>query len=128
MSRQALSDFLTNAELGDLQRPAGEALGLPGKCYGAEFFALEQARLFPRRWCPVGFAGDIPEPGAAKPVDLAGWPLLLVRGEDKYNHFDHEQPPVHEDDEGTIDRYQQAAAAYRNKVREMGNQTIERFA
>ena len=52
---------------------------------------------------------------------------LLVRGEDKYNHFDHEQPPVHEDDAGTISRYHQAAAAYRNKVREMGNQTIERF-
>jgi hypothetical protein len=34
---------------------------------------------------------------------------------------------VHEDDEGTISRYQKAAAAYRNKVMEMGNQTIERF-
>ncbi len=52
---------------------------------------------------------------------------LLVRGEDRYNHFDHELPPLHEDDGGTIDRYRQAAAAYRNKVREMGNQTIERF-
>mgnify|MGYP002631430478 CR=1 FL=1 len=52
---------------------------------------------------------------------------LLVRGEDRFNHFDHETPPGREDDEATIDRYRQAAAAYRNKVREMGNKTIERF-
>lgn len=82
MPRPALSDFLSDDELRDLYRPAGEAIGLPGKCYGAEFFALEQTRLFKRRWCPVGFAGDIPEPGDAKPVDLAGWPLLLLRGTD----------------------------------------------
>ena len=52
---------------------------------------------------------------------------LLVRGEDRFNNFDHEQPPLQEDDPGTISRYQHAASLYRNKVREMGNQTIERF-
>ena len=52
---------------------------------------------------------------------------LLVRGEDRFNHFDHEQPPGAEDDADTISRYQHAAGLYRNKVKEMGNQTIERF-
>ena len=83
MSTTNLSDLLSDADQAALYRPAGEALGLPGSAYSSEFFALEQRSLFPRTWCAVGFASDIPEPGDAYPVDLAGWPLLLVRGVDR---------------------------------------------
>ena len=83
MSTTNLSDLLSDADQAELYRPSGEALGLPGSAYSSEFFALEQRSLFPRTWCAVGFASDIPEPGDAYPVDLAGWPLLLVRGVDR---------------------------------------------
>jgi choline monooxygenase len=79
----ALSDFLTEADLAAIRGPVENARGLPGRAYGAEFYALEQQRLFPRSWCAVAFASEIPEPGDAQPVELAGWPLLLVRGPDR---------------------------------------------
>jgi choline monooxygenase len=82
MTEQTLADFLSESERAALFRPAGEARGLPGRCYGDAFYALEQTHLFPRLWCAVAFASDLPEPGDMVPVDLAGWPLVLVRGGD----------------------------------------------
>ena len=78
-----LSSLVSGSDLSALDRPPGEALGLPGRVYGSEFFALEQRQLFPRTWCAAGFASDIPEPGDAWPAVLAGWPLLLVRDENR---------------------------------------------
>ncbi len=82
MTGPSLADFVADADLAALDRPAGEALGLPAHCYGEDFYALEQRTLFPRRWCPVAFACDVPEPGDALAVDFAGWPLAVVHGGD----------------------------------------------
>ena len=82
MIKATLGDYLSPDDLAALDRPAGEAVGLPGIAYGPGFYDLEQRALFPRAWCAVGYSSDIPEPGDARPVDLAGWPLLLVRGKD----------------------------------------------
>jgi choline monooxygenase len=77
---------ITAAELdaasADLARPAPLARGLPGAFYGEAFFALEQKTLFPRSWCAVSVASAIPEPGDVLPIDLAGWPIVLVRNRD----------------------------------------------
>jgi hypothetical protein len=78
-----LGDFLSEEDLDAIRGPLEKARGLPGCAYGAGFYALEQLRLFPRSWCAVAFASEIAEPGDAVPVDLAGWPLLLVRGKDR---------------------------------------------
>ena len=78
-----LSSFVSESDLSALYRPTGEAWGLPGCIYGSEFFAFEQRHLFPRTWCAAGFASDIPDPGDVCPVVLAGWPLLLVRDENR---------------------------------------------
>ena len=83
MANPTLGDFLSEADLAALAEPTGTALGLPGLAYDRDFYALEQRGLFPRTWCAVAFASDIPEPGDALPVELAGWPLLLVRGRDR---------------------------------------------
>jgi choline monooxygenase len=77
-----LGDFLIDADLAAIRGSVEAARGLPGRAYGAQFYALEQRRLFPRRWCPVAFASEIAHPGDTLPVELAGWPLLLMRGED----------------------------------------------
>ncbi len=68
--RQALAD------------PIEAALGLPGRAYSPGFYALEQARLFPRTWAAIGFGCDLPNPGDAVPTELAGTPLLMVRQTD----------------------------------------------
>lgn len=66
----------------DLEQPAHLARGLPGAFYGEDFYALEQRALFPRGWSPVSVASAIPDPGDVLPVDLAGWPIVLVRDRD----------------------------------------------
>ncbi len=52
---------------------------------------------------------------------------LLVRGEDRFGHFDHESPPGAEDDPATIARHEAAVLGYRAKVRELGNATVARL-
>jgi hypothetical protein len=51
---------------------------------------------------------------------------LLVRGQDRYGHFELEQPPVSADDPDTIARHERGAALYRAKAEELGNRTIAR--
>ena len=51
---------------------------------------------------------------------------LLVRGEDRYGHFEPEQPPLSADDPETIARHERGAALYRAKAEELGNRTITR--
>lgn len=52
---------------------------------------------------------------------------LLVRGEDRHGHFDHEEPPVTGDEAANIERHETAVALYRAKVGELGNLTVRRF-
>jgi choline monooxygenase len=65
-----------------LARLLAEAEGLPGHYYSGEFFQVEQRLLFPRGWAAVGVGTQVPDPGDILPIDLAGWPLILVRGVD----------------------------------------------
>lgn len=78
----SLKDFISAAEIKALYRPTAKADGLPARAYRDEFYRLEQEQLFPRAWCAVGVASQIPAAGDAMPVDLAGWPLALVRQRD----------------------------------------------
>ncbi len=52
---------------------------------------------------------------------------LLVRGKDHFGNFDHEKAPRQGDDAGNALRHEQAVSAYRRKVRELGNVTVDRF-
>ena len=57
--------------------------GLPAFAYTSEeFHALENECLFSRSWVFAGFAHEIPERGDVLPIEVAGRPVLLVRGED----------------------------------------------
>ncbi len=79
MSDSTLEQFLDDPAREALYRPAGKAVGLPGRCYGAGFHELERRKLFPRVWAPIAVGADIPNPGDAMPVELAGWPLIVLR-------------------------------------------------
>ncbi|MEE2654834.1 MAG: phytanoyl-CoA dioxygenase family protein [Pseudomonadota bacterium] len=52
---------------------------------------------------------------------------LLVRGKDLFGNFDQELAPIADDDIGNAVRHQRAVKAYRAKVRELGNITVDRF-
>lgn len=58
------------------------AHGLPAFAYmDPGFYNLEQEKLFPNSWMCVAYAHDMPRPGDAMPVDVAGRPIVLVRNE-----------------------------------------------
>ena len=66
-----------------LYAPTEEGASLPNSAYVEEqFLQLEKQRLFRRTWVFAGFCHDIPEPGDARPVEVAGHPIVLVRGAD----------------------------------------------
>ena len=64
----------------DPQHPTG----LPAPFYTDEaMLALERETVLARGWTALAFGADVPRPGDLFPVDLAGLPLLLVRGRDR---------------------------------------------
>lgn len=72
--------YLTPAILEGLDRPTGQATGLPPGLYTSPaFFADEQVYLFERSWVFVAAADELPEAGTAVPVTVAGKPIVIVR-------------------------------------------------
>lgn len=70
-------------DLSPVLSPLSQARGLPNEHYtDSTVFAEERDAVLFANWMGVGFGKDIPNPGDAKPVDLLGMPLLLVRDED----------------------------------------------
>jgi p-cumate 2,3-dioxygenase alpha subunit len=47
-----------------------------------EILALEQRRVFEQTWIYVGHASEVPRPGDFRTRNVAGRPLILVRGQD----------------------------------------------
>jgi phenylpropionate dioxygenase-like ring-hydroxylating dioxygenase large terminal subunit len=70
-----------------------------GRYTDAEFYALEQQYLWKRSWLYAGHDSELPNPGSYKLCDIAGAPVLLVRGDDGtvrafYNACRHRGAPV----------------------------------
>lgn len=60
-----------------------DASGLPNAAYWSDdWLALEQERVFRRSWVFAGAEAELPEPGAIKPIEIGGAPLILVHGRD----------------------------------------------
>ena len=64
-------------------KPLAEASTLPPEFYTSpEIFAAEMERVIRRNWYSVGHVAEIPNPGDYFRFDLAGEPLVIVRGRD----------------------------------------------
>src|ERR1700730_10850392 len=71
------------AEVAALAVAAVQERMLPAGCYTApEFFTFEQAEVFSRSWICVGRIEQGADPGGCPATEVAGEPLLVVRGED----------------------------------------------
>lgn len=69
--------------LESIRKPVEEARGLPNEAFTSpEFLALENRTLFRRHWVFAGRQSEIPNAGDIKMVEVAGQPLVLVRGKD----------------------------------------------
>ena len=67
--------------------PDASVHGLPRGLANAHYtdravLERESRAVLAGSWASIGFAGDVPAPGDALPVDFLGQPLLLLRGED----------------------------------------------
>ncbi len=60
------------------------AHGLPNECYlDGPYTKVERKKIFEDKWVTIGTASSVPNPGDAKPFDLLGIPLIIIR--DKKN-------------------------------------------
>ena len=73
-------DIISKEKLDVVNKPIEKAHGLPNECYNSqEYTKIERKKLFEDKWVVVGVASSLPKPGDAKPFDLLGIPLILVR-------------------------------------------------
>ena len=79
-----LSRIVNLDKIESAKNSINEANGLPNECYlNDEYFKIERDRVFFNNWTVVGVSSSLPEIGDAKPFDLMGVPLLILR--DKNN-------------------------------------------
>ena len=80
----ALSRIVDLDKIEAAKNSINEANGLPNECYlNDEYFKIEREKVFFDNWIVVGVSSSVPEIGDAKPFDLMGVPLLILR--DKNN-------------------------------------------
>lgn len=71
------------AALPGLEQPAGMALGVPAFVYSdPAWFEAERREVFAKSWFAIGFESDVPQPGDATPIEIAGWSFLMTRARD----------------------------------------------
>ena len=75
-----IETILPPAAIEAVMRPTAQAGGLPSIAYTSQaFLDLEYELLFAPGWIYAGRAAALAAPGAARPVTIAGQPLILMR-------------------------------------------------
>ena len=75
-----LSKILDIEKLNNVEKSIELANGLPNECYtNADYLAHEREKIFFNKWTVIGVGSSIPEIGDAKPYNLLGIPLILIR-------------------------------------------------
>ena len=78
-----LSKILDIEKLNNVDQTIEVANGLPNECYiNNDYLAHEREKVFYNKWTVIGVASSIPYPGDAKPHNLLGIPLILLRDKD----------------------------------------------
>jgi choline monooxygenase len=73
-------NIIDKQKLDIVNKPISEAHGLPNECYTSkEYTLIERKKLFEDKWIVIGVASSLPNIGDAKPIDLLGMPILIVR-------------------------------------------------
>ena len=77
-------EIINKEKLDVVNKPIAEAHGLPNECYNSkEYTKIERKKLFEDKWVVIGVASSVPNPGDAKPFDLLGIPLIILRNKKK---------------------------------------------
>lgn len=77
------SDFFDKELATRLNSPTEEGSALPNCAYTSQrFFEFEQETIFRKTWVFAGFVHKLANVGDMLPVEIAGRPIVLVKGED----------------------------------------------
>jgi choline monooxygenase len=80
---KSLSEILDIKKLMNVIKPIESANGLPNECYTSEnYLEYERNKIFSDKWAVIGVGSSIPKAGDAKPYNLLGIPLMIVRDKD----------------------------------------------
>ena len=80
---KTLKDILDVKKLEAVNKPIEIANGLPNECYTSEEYLIyEKDRVFCDKWTVIGVGSSIPNLGDAKPYNLLGIPLIIIRDKD----------------------------------------------
>ena len=75
-----LSKILDIEKINNVDKPIEVANGLPNECYtNQDYLAHEKEKIFYNKWTAIGVGSSIPRAGDAKPYNLLGIPLILIR-------------------------------------------------
>ena len=78
-----LSDILDPNKIEVVKNPIEKAHGLPNECYlNNDYLEFEKEKIFKNNWTMIGVASSVPNPGDAKPFNLLGIPVLIVRNKE----------------------------------------------
>ena len=78
-----LSEILDIVKIKNVSKPIDEAHGLPNECYTSpEYQMIEREKIFNDKWTVIGVASSVPNQGDAKPYNLLGIPLVILRDRD----------------------------------------------
>jgi len=79
-----LYNIIEKEKLDIVSESIEKAHGLPNECYSnGEYLQIERRKIFEDKWVAIGVASSLPKIGDAKPFDLLGIPLIILR--DKKN-------------------------------------------
>ena len=89
---KSLSAILDINKLMNVDKSIETANGLPNQCYTSEqYLEYEKDKIFCDKWTVIGVGSSLPNVGDAKPYNLLGIPLMIVRDKDlkirKINFF-----------------------------------------
>jgi len=75
-----LSKILDIEKIKNVDKPIEMANGLPNECYiNQDYLVHEKQKIFYNKWTAIGVGSSIPKIGDAKPYNLLGIPLILIR-------------------------------------------------
>ena len=79
-----LSAILDLKKIEAVDKPIEKAHGLPNECYTSiEYLKIERDKIFSDKWAVIGVGSSVPDTGDAKPFELLGIPLIIIRGNDQ---------------------------------------------
>ena len=83
LKKNSLSKILSIKKLMNVDKPIEAANGLPNECYTSEqYLEYERGKIFCDKWTVIGVASSLPNIGDARPYNLLGIPLIIIRYRD----------------------------------------------